>query len=109
MQLKFEQVELQKRRKKALAKLKVQFKKDNEEREPRGDEVPAAEGELGDEYQRKRAASLAKAAKRKQTGDEAAVSEAEVDAQMANASRLSELIVSLDDFRKRKCRCFVYR
>jgi hypothetical protein len=39
MQLKFEQVERQKRRKKALAKLNVQLTKDNEEREPRGDEV----------------------------------------------------------------------
>ena len=106
MQLKFEQVERQKRRKKALAKLKLQLKKDNEEREPRGEEVSAAEMELGDEYQRKRAVSLAKAAKREQTGDEAAVSEAEVDAQMGNAPRLPELTVSLDKFRKRKCKCF---
>ena len=38
--------------------------------------------------------------KREQTGDEAAVSEAEVDAQMGNAPRLPELTVSLDNFRK---------
>ena len=72
-------------------------------------EGKAPEEELGDYYQRKRAASLAKAAKRKQTGDEAAVSEAEVDAQMGNAPRLPELTVSLDNFRKRKCKCLVYR
>ena len=80
----------------------MQLKRDSEEREPRVDEVSAAEEELGDEYQRKRAASLAKAAKRKQTGDGAAVLEAEVDAQMANASRLPELTVSLGNFRKNK-------
>jgi len=37
--------------------------------------------------------SLAKAAKQKQTDGGAAVSEAEVDAQMAKAPRLPELIV----------------
>ena len=36
----------------------LQLKKDNEEREPRGEEVSAAEVERGDEYQRKRAARL---------------------------------------------------
>ena len=43
--------------------------------------------------------SLAKTAKRKQTGGWAAMSEAEVDAQMAKAPRLPGLIVSLDNFR----------
>ena len=55
MQLKFEQVERQKRRKKALAELKVQLKKDEEGRAPRDDEVPVAEEKLGDGYQRKQA------------------------------------------------------
>ena len=88
IQLKFGQAERQKRRKKALEKLKTQLKEDKEERASRGDRVSAAECKLGDEHQRERAGSLAKAAKRKQTGDEEAVSEAEINAQMANAPRL---------------------
>ena len=35
--------------------------------------------------------------------------EAEVNAQMAKAPRLPELTVPLGNFRKRKCRCLVYR
>ena len=47
MKLKFEQVERQGSSQKALARLKVQLKKDSEERGPRGDGAPAAEEELG--------------------------------------------------------------
>ena len=49
MQPEFEQVEQQKRRSKALARLKVQLKKDGEERAPRGGEVSAAAEEFGNE------------------------------------------------------------
>ena len=67
------------------------------------------EERLGDEYQRKRAAALAKRAKRKLFGDGEVVTDADVDAQMATAARLPQLDVSLGTFGKKKCKCLVYR
>ena len=57
MQLKFGQVKQQKKRKKALARLKAQLKENMEGRAPRGDGVPVAGDKPGDEHQRKRARS----------------------------------------------------
>ena len=104
MQLKYQHVGRQKRRKKALAQLKRELS-----REPRDDEVEAKEERLGDEYQRKQAEALAKRAKRKLSGDGQVPTDADVDAQMANAARLPELAVSLGTFRKKKCDCLAYR
>ena len=109
MQLKFKQVEQQKKRYKAQAKPKAQLKKDREERAPRGGEISAVGEGLGDECQRKQAASVAKAAKRKLAGDGVVVSAAEVEAQITKAPRLPKPTVPLGSFRKRKCRCLVYR
>jgi len=104
MKLKYAQVERQKRRKKALAQLKREL-----DREAAEAEVTAKVGQLGDEYQKRHAKALAKKAKRKVTSEDQVLSEADVEAQMGNALRLPELVVSLGTFRKKKCECLVYR